>query len=100
MTLADLWDTVPGLTPTVALCLLAVEHAEATGQTHEAVGGRPPLVEVQTVAAVTGLSTPTAGAALRQLAKKEHLEQVSYIGMDKSGADCLRKGYRSAGGEG
>lgn len=97
---ADLWDTIPGLTPTTALCLLAVEHAEETGLTYQAVGGRPPLVEVSTVAAVTGLSTATAGAALRQLAKKGHLVQVSYIGMDKSGADCLRKGYRLPGGEG
>lgn len=49
---------------------------------------------VERVADVTGLTVATAGAALRTLAKKGHLEQVSYIGVDRSGADCLRKGYR------
>lgn len=91
---ADLWDTIPGLTPTTALCLLAVEHAEETGLTYQAVGGRPPLVEVQTVAAVTGLSTPTAGAALRSLAKAGHLQPVPYLATASNGRPCARVGYR------
>ena len=90
MTAPDPWAIVPTLTPTVALCLLALHHLEAGARR----AASPDHVAVDEVAATVGLTTATAGAALRTLAKKGHLDQVSYIGQDRSGADCLRKGYR------
>lgn len=94
MTAPDPWAVVPALTPTVALCLLALDHLEHVGTGLQERADQKPFFEVGSVAATSGLSTATAGAALRTLAKKGHLEQVSYIGVDRSGADCLRKGYR------
>lgn len=94
MTAPDPWTVVPTLTPAAAICLLAVDHLEHVGTGLQERSDQKPFFEVGSVAATSGLSTATAGAALRALAKNEHLEQVSYIGVDRSGADCLRKGYR------
>ena len=49
--------------------------------------------------ALTGMATATAGAALRQLAKADHLEPVPYLATASNGRPCARVGYRTKGGE-
>lgn len=63
---ADTWALVPSLTTTEAVCLLALDHLEAGARRAAAVDH----VAVGEVAAVTGLTTSTAGAALRTLANR------------------------------
>lgn len=46
------------------------------------------------VAATTGVSASTAGAALRQLAAHGHLEKVPYLSETSNGRPCARIGYR------
>lgn len=93
--MAGVWDLVPGRSATEALCLLAMHHLEAGGRSRVSVDH----VEVQEVAALTGMATATAGAALRQLAKAGHLEPVPYLATASNGRPCARVGYRTKGGE-
>lgn len=88
--MADLWTVVPSLTTTEALCLLAMAHLETGGKTRTSVD----YVEVQEVADVTGVSTSTAGAALRSLRAKDLLVKVAYLDLDRRGRDIARPGYR------
>lgn len=93
--MADVWDVVPSLSTTEAVCLLAMAHLEAGARRAAA----PDYVEVQEVAAVTGISTSTAGASLRQLAKAGHLDSVPYLATASNGRPCARVGYRLPGGD-
>jgi len=104
--MAGVWELVPGRSATEALCLLAMHHLEAGARraaAPEEAGARraaaPEHVEVQEVAALTGMATATAGAALRQLAKDDHLEPVPYLATASNGRPCARVGYRTKGGE-
>lgn len=94
--MADVWGLVPTLTTTEALCLLALHHIEAHPDDEDPLA--LPHVEVQAVAATTGLSTSTAGASLRSLAKAGHLQPVPYLATASNGRPCARVGYRSAVG--
>lgn len=85
--MADVWKVVPTLSTTEGLCLLAMAHIEDEG-------GSPDYVEVSEVAAVTGVSASTAGAALRSLAKASHLEAVPYLATASNGRPCAKVGYR------
>lgn len=85
----SVWERVPTLGTTEALCLLAMAHIEG------ATGYDMDCVEVQEVAAVTGLSTSTAGAALRQLAKAGLLTAVPYLATASNGRPCAKVGYTS-----
>lgn len=87
----SVWERVPTLSTTEALCLLAMEHIEVDGENPESLQ----CVEVQEVAATTGLSVGTAGAALRQLAKAGHLEAVPYLATASNGRPCAKVGYRT-----
>lgn len=91
--MADPWKVIPTLTTTEAVCLLALDHIEG------ASGGGPVFdhVEVAEVAATTGLSQSTAGAALRQLAKAGHIHAVPYLATASNGRPCARVGYRTPG---
>lgn len=93
--MADVWEQVPTLSTTEALCLLAMARLEAGARRAAA----PDYVEVQEVAAVTGLSTSTAGAALRSLRAKELLVKVPYLAVDRRGRDIARPGYRLPEGD-
>lgn len=95
--MAGVWDLVPGRSATEALCLLAMHHLEANPDDSDPLA--LPHVEVQEVAALTGMATATAGAALRQLAKDDHLEPVPYLATASNGRPCARVGYRTKGGE-
>lgn len=86
--MSGVWGLVPLLSSTEALCLLAMAHID------EEAPAPPEYVEVDQVAAATGLSVGTAGAALRQLAKAEHLEVVPYLATASNGRPCARVGYR------
>lgn len=88
----DLWGAVPGLSTTEALCLLAMGHLEAGARRAAA----PDHVAVDEVAAVTGLTAATAGAALRHLAKAGHLAAVPYLATASNGRPCARVGYTAA----
>lgn len=94
--MADLWDVVRSLTTTEAVCLLALDHIEEDGENPLGLQ----YVEVQEVAAVTGLSASTVGAALRQLAKAEHVNAVPYLATATNGRPCVRVGYSVAEVEG
>ena len=87
----SVWERVPTLSTTEALCLLAMAHIEAAAP----LGEVPEHIEVQKVAATTGLSTSTAGAALRQLAKADLLEAVPYLATASNGRPCAKVGYRT-----
>ena len=84
----SVWEQVPTLSTTEALCLLAMERCEEVADVTQY------CIEVQKVAAITGLSTSTAGAALRQLAKAGHLEAVPYLTTASNGRPCAKVGYR------
>lgn len=88
MTESDVWALVPTLTQAEALALLALARIE-----HQV--GPAPHTAIEVVAATTGANVSTTAATLRALAKAGHVVQVPYIGVDKSGGDCLRKGYRT-----
>lgn len=90
--MADVWGLVPTLTTTEALCLLALDHIEENGDRTNR-----PCVAVDEVAAVTGVSISTTGAALRSLAKAGHLDPVPYLATASNGRPCARVGYRSKG---
>jgi len=92
---ADVWGLVPTLTTTEALCLLALDHIEDTPSD----GPVFDCVAVDEVAATTGLSISTAGAALRTLAKAGHLDPVPYLATASNGRPCARVGYRLPGGD-
>lgn len=87
----SVWEQVPGLTTTEALCLLAMAHLEGVGGTARA---SVDYIEVQEVAATTGISTSTTGAALRSLRAKDLLVKVAYLDIDRRGRDIARPGYR------
>lgn len=84
--MADVW----GLVPTLALDRLEAGARRAAAPDH---------VAVDEVAATTGLSTSTAGAALRSLAKAGHLQPVPYLATASNGRPCARVGYARAGVE-
>lgn len=86
----SVWERVPTLSTTEALCLLAMAHLEAGARR----AASSEYVEVDEVAAVTGLSTSTAGAALRSLRAKDLVEKVPYLAVDRRGRDIARPGYR------
>ncbi len=87
----SVWEQVPTLSTTEALCLLAMAHLDGVGATGRASVDH---IEVQEVAAVTGVSTSTAGAALRSLRAKDLLVKVPYLAVDRRGRDIARPGYR------
>lgn len=87
--MSGVWERVPILSTSQALCLLALDRI--TGDERCEPDGR---VTVEQVAATTGLSISTAGAALRQLAKAEHLVVVPYLAPASNGRPCARVGYR------
>lgn len=89
----SVWERVPTLSTTEALCLLAMDHLEAGARR----AASPEYVRVDEVAAVTGLSVGTAGAALRQLAKAGHLVSVPYLATASNGRPCARVGYVTKG---
>lgn len=88
--MADAWGLVPTLTTTEALCLLALDHIEDTPTDGPVLD----CVAVDEVAATTGLSASTAGAALRSLAKASHLDAVPYLATASNGRPCAKVGYR------
>ena len=94
--MTGVWDAVATLTSTEALCLLAMHHLEAGARR----AASPEHVEVQEVAALTGTSTATAGAALRSLAKAGHLKPKPYLATAANGRPCARVGYRTTEVEG
>lgn len=83
--MADVWGLVPTLTTTEALCLLALDHIGPANDDYATVDG---------VAATAGLSTGTAGDALRKLAAHGHLDKVPYLSETSNGRPCARIGYR------
>lgn len=89
--MAGVWDLVPGRSATEALCLLAMHHLEAGARR----AANPEHVEVQEVAALTGMAAATAGAALRQLAKAGHLEAVPYLATASNGRPRAKVRYRT-----
>lgn len=88
----SVWEQVPTLSTTEGLCLLAMAHLEAGARR----AASPDYVTVDEVAAVTGVSTSTAGAALRSLRAKDLLVKVPYLAVDRRGRDIARPGYRLA----
>ena len=88
----SVWEQVPTLSTTEALCLLAMDHLAADGRTSF------DYVEVDEVAGVTGLSTSTAGAALRALRAKDLLAAgIAYLDVDRRGRDIARRRRRLLG---
>lgn len=88
--MADVWEQVPTLSTTEALCLLALDHIGPM----VLKTGEPGWVTVDQVAATTGISIGTAGDALRKLAAHGHLEKVPYLSETSNGRPCARMGYR------
>ncbi len=88
--MADVWDVVPSLSTTEALCLLAVDRCGPK----ILKSGKPGWVTVDEVAATAGVSIGTAGDALRKLAAHGHLEKVPYLSETSNGRPCARMGYR------
>lgn len=84
------WSVVPTLTPTEALCLLAVDRCGPK----TLKSGEPGWVTVDEVTATAGISHGTAGDALRKLAAHGHLEKVPYLSEASNGRPCARTGYR------
>ena len=88
--MADVWGLVPTLTTTEALCLLALDRLEAGARR----AASPDHVTVDEVAATAGMSTGTAGDALRKLARHGHLDKVPYLSEASNGRPVARIGYR------
>lgn len=85
----DVWGLVPALTTTEALCLLALDHIEEMNASTILA-----YIPVDMVAATTGLSTGTAGDALRKLARHGHIDKVPYLSETSNGRPVARIGYR------
>lgn len=92
------WDLVAGISAVEALCVLAVAQSEP-GTPRGADG---PLVTVDQVAGLTGMSVDRATGGLQRAAKKGRLESTVYLAVAGSGRAHARVGYRlkaSKGGE-
>lgn len=94
--MTEVWDLVPKLTTTEAVCLLALARCE---DVHDDLSEMKGYVAVDEVAATAGLSIGTAGDALRKLAAHGHLDKVPYLSETSAGRPCARVGYRIPEGQ-